>query len=292
LVNILTVDVEDYLALFFRDVLGRERAISSRVVESTKRILDVLEQAKTCATFFCLGSVARQYPELIRDIHNRGFEVGSHGMNHLLYNRLGIKQIKEDLVAAKAILEDILGEMIRGFRAPRFSLGLDYPAVIESIVEAGYEYDSSIFPFSGSHCGSPGSPRGPYRIRTASGVLTEFPLATVRLAGRRFPVAGGGYLRHFPYKFNYWAVRSLNREGLPVTVYLHPYECDTVPLEYPRSGLSAKVRWRATRFNFLQYRGRSKTLKKIEALARDFTFSSISSVLAGGLKSQLSEISL
>lgn len=288
--NLFTVDVEDYPALFFRDLLGQEAPVSERVVESTRRILDLLESTNTSATFFCLGSVALRHPHLIREIRDRGGEIASHGMHHIPFHGLNLEQIREDLTSAKSVLEDILGEPVPGFRAPQFSVSLDRPEVLECIVEAGYTYDSSIFPFSGRRYGSAVSPRCPYQIKTSSGTLSEYPLATLTLFGRRFPIGGGGYLRHFPYKLNYLGLRSLNREGIMATVYLHPYECDITAVEYSRDDLTLIKRLRVSLFNIHQYHGRAGMPDKITALLTDFKFSSIASATACGLAGECVKI--
>jgi len=275
MVNILTIDVEDYPALFFRDFLGRDVGVSDRVDHATRDVLDILEGKVASATFFCLGSVAKAYPELIREIRRRGHEVASHGLEHIPFQRMTLAEIREDIGTAKSILEDILGEPVRGFRAPHFSIGLDRPEVFEFLREAGYSYDSSIFPFSGRRYGSAASPCRPYRIETPSGPLLEYPLATLTFCGRRFPVGGGGYLRHFPNRWNRWAIRKLNREGITAVVYFHPYECDLVPLEYPRAGLTSARRIRAAFFNAHQYHGRRAMAGKIDSLVDDFVFTSI-----------------
>jgi len=290
--NILTVDVEDYSWIVARDILGISAPISPRVVDSTTHLMDVLTDAGANATFFCLGNVARTHPGLIREIRRRGFAVGSHGMNHLLYTRMELAEIRRDLTESKAVLEDTIGEKIVGFRAPQFNVSLDRPEVIESIIEAGYRYDSSIFPVRGRRYGSPDSPRLPFRIRTPSGILWEFPLAAVVLAGRRFPAAGGGYLRHFPYLVTRAAIRSLNREAIPATVYLHPYECDTAPATFPPADLTMAKRFRAAVFNLHQYHNRSKTIGKIRALARDFNFVSVPGMLERIQQDEFPEINL
>jgi len=290
--NILTVDVEDYSWIVARDIMGVPAPISQRVVDSTTQLMDTLIDAGVGATFFCLGNVARKYPDLIREIRRRGFAVGSHGMDHLLYHRMGLAEIRHDLAESKTVLEDTIGEEIDGFRAPHFNVSLARPEVIESIIEAGYRYDSSVFPVRGRRYGSPDSPRRPFRIKTPSGTLWEFPLAAIVLAGCRFPAAGGGYLRHFPYFVTRTAIRSLNREGIPATVYLHPYECDTVPVSFPPADLTMAKRLRTAIFNRHQYHNRSKTIKKIQALARDFSFVSIPGMLERIQQDEFPEINL
>ena len=290
--NLLTIDVEDYPWIFFRDYLGTDVPISVRVKESTQRIMDVLERGGVGATFFCLGNVALAFPELICEIHRRGFEVASHGMNHLFYRRESIERIREDIVRAKSTLEDTLGAAIRGFRAPHFGVSLDHPEVLECIVETGHVYDSSIFPFAGRRYGSDASPRAPYRLCTPSGTLIEFPLATVELGGRRWPVAGGGYLRHFPYRLTAWAIRHLNGEGIPATVYLHPYETDTVRLTMTTKEFRIPpiARSRAAWFNLHQHHGRGRVVEKLEKLIRDFAFSAAGSAADSLGQSLLIEI--
>jgi len=277
MINFFTVDVEDYWSLFYRDYLGQEIPVSPRLLLSTRAMLDLLEEIGVRATCFCLGRIARAEPDLIKEIHGRGFEVASHGMDHILYFQADPEQVRRDLADSRALLEDLIGAAVRGFRAPHFNIRLDRPRLLELIVETGYQYDSSIFPFRGKRYGSAESPRGPYRIPTAAGPLLEFPLATVVIRGRRLPAGGGGYLRYFPYGYNRWAIRSLNREGLPATVYLHPYECDSEPLAYSAQGLPWPARGRAWVTNFMQYYNRSRTLSKIRALARDFRFSPVQS---------------
>jgi polysaccharide deacetylase family protein (PEP-CTERM system associated) len=275
MINILTIDVEDYPALYCRDMLGREVPVSDRVVVATRCLLDVLEGAVPSATFFCLGSVAEAHPELIREIRRRGHEIASHGMRHIPFRQLTRAEIRDDISRAKAVLEDLLGEPIQGLRAPQFSVGLDRPEILECIREAGYVYDSSIFPFAGWRYGSAESPRRPYLINTPSGPLVEYPLSTLSVFGRRLPVGGGGYLRHFPYCWNRWAIRKLNREGTVAVVYVHPHECDTVPCAYSGRGLAPARRLRAAFYNAHQYHGRAGMVDKIRALIGDFEFSSI-----------------
>lgn len=281
MINLLTIDVEDYLELFFREYLGREVPVSPRVKDCTLRMLDLLMAAGVRATCFCLGSVARAHPDLIREIHGRGFEVASHGMKHLLFHGAELAEIRRDLSESRAALEDLIGEKVRGFRAPQFNVSLARPEVIAAIIESGYEYDSSIFPARGRRYGSPESPRGPYRIQTPAGSLVEFPLTTALFRGRRFPAAGGGYLRHFPYAWNRLAIHRLNLEGLPAVVYLHPYECDLERFPYGLSGLGLRAKFRALWTNLNQYHGRNQTLAKLGKLVRDFPFGGLRDFLEG-----------
>ncbi len=290
MINLLTIDVEDYCSLFLRDRLGKNAPVSGRVLDRARAMLDVISEAGASATCFCLGTVVKAHPLLVKEIQNRGFEVASHGMNHLMFRDQPLSAIKRDLTDAKTIIEDAAGTAVRGFRAPAFNVFLERPEVIECIIETGHDFDSSIFPFKGRRYGSPGSPRKPYRIKTSSGDLIEFPLATARFAGKNWPVAGGGYLRHFPYSISRRAIHSMNDDGIPATVYLHPYECDVEPLKYETDGLSLKARLKTAVFNASQYHGRAKTLDKLSALVGDFEFQSMGDYLAGNDLEDLPEI--
>ncbi len=275
MINFMSIDVEDYESLVNRDFFGVLTEVSSSVVDCTLRFLDILDEAGVTATCFCLGLVAKAKPELIREIHGRGFEVASHGMNHLFYSQYGVDEAYQDMKDAKDAIEDVLGEEITGFRAPAFNVSLKRPELIEAIVKAGYKYDSSIFPFQGRRYGCPESPRSPYRIGTRAGDLIEFHLSTVRVRGKRIPAAGGGYLRHFPYFLNAKAIRSINEEGIPVVVYLHPQECFEGKFNLLIKEADPKTQLKAALFDFNQSVGRKRTIKKLTRLTEDFQFTAM-----------------
>jgi hypothetical protein len=93
--------------------------------------------------------------------------------------------------------------------------------------EAGLTYDSSVFPFAGKRYGISGAPRRPHVVREADGrKLLEIPLATIERGGRRRPVSGGGWWRLMPVRAISAAISAVNREQIPFTTYIHPYELD------------------------------------------------------------------
>ncbi len=102
-----------------------------------------------------------------------------------------------DVQLSKAVLEDIVGGEVKGYRAPSFSFGAINPWAHESLAEAGYVYSSSVYPVRHDHYGMPDAPRFPYPH--PSGVL-EIPVSTVRVWGRNWPAGGGGYFRLLPYE--------------------------------------------------------------------------------------------
>jgi len=254
MINALTFDVEEYFhAEAFRGAVGRDAwpKLESRVVSTTERILDILEQAGVSATFFVLGWVAERHPVLVRDIHRRGHEVACHGYGHDMITRLGPSQFREDVERAKGLLEDTLGSLVVGYRAPTFSVVRETLWSLRVLAEIGFQYDSSIFPIVHDRYGIPDAARFPHRRAVGAGLeIAEFPLSTVGYGHWRVPVAGGGYFRLLPYPVTWRAIRHVNRhEGQPAIVYLHPWELDSGQPRLPAGRLTRfrhRVNTRAT----------------------------------------------
>lgn len=222
--NALTIDLEDWHQLAYRQATGRETAPSPRVVRDTHRVLDLLDEAGTRATFFVLGMVAEAHPDLVREVRRRGHEIGSHSHAHRLVHALSPGELRDDLKRSKAFLEDLTGDRVVGFRAPEFSVKrLDSPC-FAVLREVGFEYDSSVFPLPGSRYGIPDAPTHPFSIDTPAGAIREFPLATWRTLGRTVPVAGGTYYRVLPLAVLRHALHERNTPGQVNVLYFHPYE--------------------------------------------------------------------
>jgi polysaccharide deacetylase family protein (PEP-CTERM system associated) len=231
MVNALTFDVEEYFqAEAFAGVIGPGDwpNFESRVVAATERLLDLLDEARVTATFFVLGWVAEREPALVHSIGKRGHEVACHGYGHQMITRMSRAQFAEDIRRGKAAVEDAAGTAAIGYRAPTFSVVRETLWSLEVLLDAGFLYDSSIFPIYHDRYGIPDAPRFPHRRRIREGVeLAEFPLSTVARGRWRFPVAGGGYFRLFPYAVTRRAVRHLNeKEEQPAIMYFHPWELD------------------------------------------------------------------
>jgi len=274
MINALSFDVEEYFhAEAFGRVVRREQwpGLESRVVASTKLVLDILERSGTAATFFVLGWVAERHPALIRDIHARGHEVACHGYGHDMITRLSPSQFAEDVRRAKAILEDTVGGSVIGYRAPTFSVVRETLWSLQILAETGFQYDSSIFPIVHDRYGIPDATRFPHRVAVRPGVeIAEFPLSTVGGFGWRVPVAGGGYFRILPYAATCRAIRHVNnREGQPAIVYLHPWELD---LGQPRLPAGRLTRFRHTV-------NTRTTEAKLQRVISDFRFSPVCDVL-------------
>lgn len=274
MLNALTVDVEDYFHVYA--LSGTiERAdwpkLPSRVEQNTERLLDVIESAGARATCFVLGWVAERYPGLVRKIHERGHEVACHGYSHRLIYRQAPEVFRQETLTAKGMLEDATGTAVLGYRAASYSVTTQSLWALDVLLEAGFVYDSSVFPVRHDFYGIPGSPRFPYEIKAPSGGhLLEFPPSTYRFAGLNLPASGGGYFRLYPYAVTRHMLRALNeRELQPAMFYLHPWEVDP---EQPRF----RAPWLS---RFRHYNNLAKCEPRLCRLLQDFRFATVCDVL-------------
>jgi polysaccharide deacetylase family protein (PEP-CTERM system associated) len=228
--SVLTVDVEDYFHVeAFSDIVDRAAWSSypSRIEKNTLRMLDLLDEAEAEATFFVLGWVAERFPGLVREIVGRGHELACHSYWHRLISRLSPAEFRDDTLRAKDAIEQAAGQAVAGYRAPSFSITTRTLWALEVLVEAGFGYDSSIFPIHHDTYGIPDGPRRPVRITTPAGPILEFPITTFRCGGRlNLPVGGGGYLRLLPFWYTGVGVERAAADGVPLIVYVHPWEID------------------------------------------------------------------
>jgi polysaccharide deacetylase family protein (PEP-CTERM system associated) len=264
MLNALTIDVEDYFQVTaFEGHVDRGQwdSYELRVAGNTRRILAMLDEFGIKATFFVLGWVAEREPLLVKEIASRGHEIACHGFGHELVYRIGAERFRNDIRKAKALLEDIGGAQVHGYRAPSYSITSKSLWALDILIEEGFSYDSSIFPVYHDNYGIPDAPRFPHDIVRPSGVLREFPLSTlpIRIGGREFrlPIAGGGYLRLFPAWVLRQGLQRINSiEGQPTVLYFHPWEIDP---EQPRIPARLKSRFR----HYLNLRGTEGKLRDI-----------------------------
>lgn len=271
--NVLTVDLEDWFHVTnFERYINRQdwKSCQTRVQHTVPRLLDIFAEHRVHATFFVLGWIAKRFPQLMRRISEQGHELASHGDEHRLVTHQTSAEFKEQLIASRDSIEQSAGQPIFGHRAPTYSLRHSTSWAIQILLEAGFRYDSSVYPF-GPHrdpelCDS----RFPCHLYDhGSGVLTEYPLTTYRLAGLNLPVAGGGYLRLLPYPLVRWAIRRMNQQGWPAITYLHPWEIDPHQPRVPQASWLAKFR---------HYHRLDQTETKLRRLLSDFKFGSIREV--------------
>ena len=257
--NGLSFDVEEYFhALNLRPVAPAETwdRQERRVAETTRRILERLAAHDVTATFYFLGWVARRDPQLVKDVHAAGHEIGSHGMSHQMAGELGPDAFRQEARESKAILEDATGAPVLGFRASTFSVTEETKWALTILKEEGYAYDSSVFPVRHDRYGWPSFSRVPVEVETEAGPLLEIPMLTLRRFGNNVPAAGGGYLRLLPLWLIDKALREMNAAGRAGVVYLHPWEFDPGQPRLLKGGLGA----------FRHYYGLSGTMRKLERL--------------------------
>lgn len=195
-VNVMSVDVEDYFQVSaFESTINRSEwsAIKPRVDRNTNHILDMFGQHDVKATFFMLGWVAERFPELVRRIVAEGHELASHGYHHVRVTSQSPEEFQADIRETKALLEDIGGVAVKGYRAASYSIGRSNLWALDKLAEEGYEYSSSIYPIRHDLYGMPEAPRFAWRVSGAD--LIELPVTTVRLGGNNYPCGGGGYFR-------------------------------------------------------------------------------------------------
>jgi len=271
--NSFTVDVEDYyMVSAFKDIVKYRDwpKHESRVENNTKKILELLSEHDVKATFFVLGWVGKRFPGLVREIQSSGHEVACHGYNHRLIYEMTPDEFREDARRSKAILEDITGARVKGYRATSYSVIKSTLWALDVLIEEGYLYDSSIFPIHHDLYGMPDADRFTHTIRRNGGKLQEFPPSTSRLLGKNIPVAGGGWLRLFPLSFTMAAVRRINyRENEPVIFYIHPWEIDE---DQPR--LNGRLLSKARHYLNLK-----STVPKLNAILKEFKFKRLSEFL-------------
>jgi polysaccharide deacetylase family protein (PEP-CTERM system associated) len=263
--NALTIDVEDYFQVSaFAPYIRRDDwdNCECRVERNVARILALLEKAGVKATFFTLGWIAERYPGLVRDIVAGGHELASHGYGHQRASDLTPEQFLDDIVRAKALLEDLGGVEVRGYRAPSFSIGAaNRDWAFACLDRAGYRYSSSVYPVRHDHYGMPDAPRFSYQVHTD---LIEVPPTTVRLFNRNLPASGGGYFRLMPYGLSRLLIQRVNRvEEQSAVFYFHPWEIDA---DQPRvAGIDAKTRFR-------HYVNIDRMEQRLTRLVRDFAW--------------------
>ena len=264
--NAMTIDVEDYFQVSaFAPHIARHSwdGRECRVEANIERLLGILADGGVHATFFTLGWIAERYPAMVARIVAAGHELASHGYSHLRASDQDLAAFGDDIGRSKALLEDLGGARVLGYRAPSFSIGKANLWALDALHAAGYRYSSSIYPIAHDHYGMPDAPRFAFRPNGPDGLL-EVPITTVQLWGRNLPAGGGGYFRLLPYAVSRWLMARVNaHDGQPAIFYCHPWELDLgqpVP-----QGIGLKTRFR-------HYVNIGRMEARIRALTRDFAW--------------------
>lgn len=272
-VNGLSVDIEDWFQVgAFERTIAREDwdGLLHRVERNSDAVIELLARAGAKATFFTLGWVAERYPGLIRRIVEHGHELASHGWDHVRVFTMTPDQFRDDLRKTRAVLEDIGGRRVTGYRAPSFSIDKRTPWAHAILAEEGYAYSSSVAPVVHDHYGWPDAPRFAFRPVDGS-ALIELPVTTARFRGKTIAAGGGGFFRLFPYAFSWWAIRQVNGEERPAIFYFHPWEIDPGQPRVADAPLRSKLR---------HYARLGAMEGKLERVIRDFHWDRVDVVAA------------
>ena len=236
----LTIDVEDYYHIeAARGAVGCDQwdSMPARIEQSTDVLLQLFDKCARKGTFFVLGDVSRRFPQLARRIADAGHEIASHGSGHERLHRLDAESLLADLKEGKQRLEDQTGQAVIGYCAPTFSITTSTSWAVDVLVEAGFTYDTSVFPVVHPSYGVQKAPARPYHLqgRPGGAEILEIPPLTWRVLGRNIAVAGGGYFRLLPLWFMNRGLEQAASQGRPAVLYFHPWEFDPAMPRLPLS---------------------------------------------------------
>ncbi|MCB1801943.1 MAG: DUF3473 domain-containing protein [Gammaproteobacteria bacterium] len=268
----MSVDVEDYFQVSaFEPYVARDDwdRRECRVEHNVDRILELFDRHGVKSTFFTLGWIAQRYPAMVRRMVDEGHEVASHGWSHVRVTQQDEAAFRSDVVQTKALLEDLTGREVIGYRAASYSIGAGNLWALDVLKETGHKYSSSIYPIKHDLYGMPDAPR--FAFQPFDDEFFEFPVTTVSIGGKNLPCGGGGWFRLVPYAGMRWAIRRVNQEDQQAAIfYFHPWEIDP---EQPRQeGLDSKTRFR-------HYLNLDRMASRLDRLLGDFSWGRMDQVL-------------
>ena len=274
--HLFSLDVEEYFQVVALDPYvdrGKWASYPARAAAATFRLLDLMAQRGARGTFFTVGWLAERHPDLMKAIVAGGHEVASHTWDHLRITHQTPEHFRDSVRRTKALLEDQTGTSCIGFRAPSYSIVTGTEWALDILLEEGYRYDSSLFPVKRKGYGYEGGKRDPYWIDRTAGRLAEFPPATLEVAGKILPAAGGAYFRLLPEFLVRTALERCEARDMPGTFYLHPWEYDP---GQPRFDVPLLTRIR-------HYGGQAGVWGRLERLFARFRFERIDALLSDDL---------
>jgi len=267
--KLLGIDFEDwYHPQIIQKYLDDKKKIP-RVIDGLDKIIDLLRVNDTFATFFMVGELIEFRPEIIDKIINSGHEIAFHTMHH---TRLDAPNFRSNFDSELKQFNKLTEGKSKGFRAPTFSLNYDSSWAIDTLIQNGYTYDSSIMPTKTGMYGIDGADKIPYKISSScinkndpDGKLVEFPLLVTKFFGKTIPASGGFYLRFLPLNIIKNAIEDYEKKSIPATFYIHSWEL--TPEFMPKISMSFKDK-------FITYHNVEKTFSKMENLLKKFQFTS------------------
>lgn len=214
--NILTFDIEEWFLRKGR--YGNDTSKYEELDGYLNRILDLLAEKQIKGTFFCVGGMATDFPEVVRLIDNHGHEIGCHSYKHTWLNKMTYEEVREDTRTAVDALEQCIGKKVRSYRAPAFSIGESNPWAFEVLSEIGIERDASVFPAARDFGGFKNfGHKTPVHVVYKGFQIKEFPVCTTKILGMELAYSGGGYFRFFPLKY---VKREMSKSDYAMT-YFH-----------------------------------------------------------------------
>jgi polysaccharide deacetylase family protein (PEP-CTERM system associated) len=260
--SVLTFDIEDwYNCDFISENLNWDNH-EVRIYDGVERILELLKEYNTKATFFCLGWIAEKHPAVIRMINNNGHHIGCHSYQHQLAYKFSRAEFYKDTERAKKLLEDVTGNVVDAYRAPAFSIIESNLNYLECLVDLNFKYDASILPAKHEYGGIPSfNCKSPFIFETVNGTIKEFPMSTF---GKRSKIiySGGGYFRILPYPF----IKLLSNQNDYLMTYFHPRDFDVNQPRIYDLPLHRKIK---------SYIGLKGAFLKLEKYLGTFDFNSI-----------------
>ena len=218
-VAMLTFDVDGVSSWLNYDAAVAKRPSTMSMAEygpsvAAWRILDILDSHDIKGSFYIPGYVAETHTDLVKEIARRGHEVGHHGYMHEAPSSLNPEQEKDILERSISIIEDLIGQPPRGYRAPRWDVS---EVTFDLLSSHGFVYDASLM-----------GDDAPYMIESSEGQLIEIPGAWNLDDGNHF-VHSNVPGRTSPMKtpkevLNIWATEfdGLYRHGRAFTLTMHP----------------------------------------------------------------------
>lgn len=261
--KILTFDIEEWFHLLDVPATKSEKQwvnYETRIHENMETIFKILDRYNVAATFFVVGWIAEKYPEIVRMIDRRGYQIGSHTHTHQLAYDQDRSTFYNDVEKSIKTIEDVIGKKVELFRAPGFSISEENKWAFEVLHELGITTDSSVFPINHSHGGLKGYPSAKPSLLKYNGItLKEFPINSHTIVGNKMVFSGGGYFRLLPYQF----IKKATSKSDYVMSYFHPRDFDfNQPLLKDLSSIR----------RFKSYVGLKSCRPKLEKWLGDFDF--------------------
>ena len=276
--NIIGIDFEDWYHPELIQKYVKDKKHEPIMFKGLEKILDMLRKNDTQATFFVVGELLENNPEIFDKIIENDHEIAFHTMHH---TKIDSPNFKENFSSEIEKFSKLTNKKSRGFRAPTFSLNKTSSWIITSLAEYDYIYDSSVVPAKTDLYGIPNADTKPYRISSNSleedssdGKLIEFPLLVTSFLGKKIPAGGGFYLRTLPTKIIKNAIKKYEKQKIPATFYIHSWEL--TPEYMPRIELPIKE-------NFVTYHNINKAYNRMSELLKQFEFTSFSNYISQGI---------